>query len=203
MQNHFLSSKHAKFPSKNVCPVARPNWQVWCRMIYKNVKWVTRCWQVVNNSAVIFRILICFSIHFLPWNKSLNCANHNQWPELEAKAEQSTDVTRVFNLFLFFYSFPVSGTFLKGKSSLRRWPKFKNFFGRHIKPIQRLILVTKLFFLLLLFFIYIYIWNSYMFYVIDIRSYAVIDFYLGFSCSLVYHVHVRASFIVSSLVLCV
>ena len=132
----FFVFKTHKFAFKKVSQIVRPNWQVWCRMIWKNVKNVSNNIKdgglnkwiiVVDNSPIIFRILINVAIPLLQSdellnsteNKAMNRAEQNNWPT-------SHDVS---SLSLILYLFPVSGTFLKGKRKFLDGRNSRNVLG--------------------------------------------------------------------------
>ena len=78
--------KTREFVFKNVCSFAWPNWQVWRRIICKNVEQLRRCqqiWRIVIalNSSIIFRILIYFAIPLLKSGKGLFIVEmHSAYP---------------------------------------------------------------------------------------------------------------------------
>ena len=113
---NFNSPK--KLP-KDVCPIAWPNWQVWCNMLCKNVELFITLQQiqrifVADNSTIIFRIFIYFGHTFVqsPQHIAITRIGRGIW----ANRLTSHDVISL--VFFTLYPFPVAGTFLKGKKAV-------------------------------------------------------------------------------------
>ena len=139
IETFFLFIKTCKFVSKDVCPIAWPNWEVWCRMICKNVKWFIRLQQiqrisVADNSTFIFRIFIYFG-HTFVQSDTLPLIPHNtyQQPELDWKSEQIS-WCQMMSLAFFFtlILIPSLWDISEGTKAVFWSPKFKKWFGRHI-----------------------------------------------------------------------
>ena len=122
IETFFLFIKTRKFVSKNVCPIAWPNWQVWHRMFCENVEWLIAantkdfcCWQLHNHlqNLHLLRPYLC-TVRYIMLNSTQHIAITRIGRESWANQLMSCDV---ISLFLSFTHPQSLGHFWREKSS--------------------------------------------------------------------------------------
>ena len=122
IETFFLFIKTCKFVSKDVCPIAWRNWQVWHRMICENVEWLIAantkdfcCWQLHNHlqNLHLLRPYLC-TVRYVMLNSTQHIAITRIGRESWANQLMSCDV---ISLFLSFTHPQSLGHFWREKSS--------------------------------------------------------------------------------------